>query len=53
MIDATPIQGLYVKAGHGALGWTLACGSAELLAQIVAGRTPAGHSPYRLQRRRW
>lgn len=31
---------LYVNAGHGTLGWTMACGSAAALADIMAGRTP-------------
>jgi len=41
--DSTPIIGktrydnLYVNTGQGQLGWTLSCGSAELLSQIVAG----------------
>jgi len=30
---------LYVNSGHGSLGWTMACGSAALLADIIAGRT--------------
>lgn len=32
---------LYLNTGHGHLGWTLAAGSARLLADIVSGR-PAG-----------
>jgi D-amino-acid dehydrogenase len=35
------VNNLLVNAGHGALGFTLALGSAELLAAIVAGR----HAP--------
>lgn len=38
IIDRTPIAGLFVNAGHGALGWTLACGSARLVADLVVGR---------------
>jgi D-amino-acid dehydrogenase len=30
-------ENLYVNAGHGHLGWTLAAGSAELLAAVIAG----------------
>ncbi|HEX2524783.1 MAG TPA: FAD-dependent oxidoreductase [Geminicoccus sp.] len=53
VIDATPIQGLYLNTGHGALGWTLACGSAELIAGIVTGRKSGDAVPFRLQRNLW
>ena len=33
---------LYVNAGHGHLGWTMSCGSAKVLADVVAGRPLAG-----------
>ncbi|MEI2414789.1 D-amino acid dehydrogenase [Orrella sp. JC864] len=32
---------VWINAGHGALGFTLACGSAALLADLMAGRRPA------------
>lgn len=32
--------GLWLNTGHGTLGWTLACGSARLLAARIAGRVP-------------
>lgn len=35
IIGATPIHNLYTNTGHGTLGWTMACGSAEILSQIV------------------
>ena len=44
--DGTPIIGtsrfpnLYLNTGHGTLGWTMACGSARVLSDIVSGRTP-------------
>jgi D-amino-acid dehydrogenase len=44
--DGTPIIGktklanLYTNTGHGTLGWTMACGSAKLLADIVSGNEP-------------
>ncbi|HMM62950.1 MAG TPA: D-amino acid dehydrogenase, partial [Mesorhizobium sp.] len=28
------------NTGHGTLGWTMACGSARVLADIVSGRKP-------------
>ncbi|MEO5738898.1 MAG: D-amino acid dehydrogenase [Variovorax sp.] len=37
IIGSTPIPGLWVNVGHGALGWTLACGSARLLSQRLLG----------------
>lgn len=36
LIGSTPIEGLYLNTGHGTLGWTMACGSGRLLADIVA-----------------
>ncbi len=44
--DGTPIVGptrypnLFTNTGHGTLGWTMACGSARVLADLVSGRTP-------------
>lgn len=38
IIGPSPIENLYLNVGHGALGWTLACGSAAILAQQIAGR---------------
>ena len=40
LIGATRLSHLYVNAGHGTLGWTMACGTGKLLADIVAGRAP-------------
>lgn len=39
VIGATPIPNLYLNTGHGTLGWTMACGSAKLLADQLSGRT--------------
>jgi Glycine/D-amino acid oxidases (deaminating) len=39
-IGAAGPRGLYVNAGHGHLGWTMAAGSARLLADLVDGREP-------------
>lgn len=41
LIGATPIDRLHLNSGHGAMGWTQACGSAELVADLVSGNTPA------------
>ena len=39
IIDQTACENVYANVGHGTLGLTLAAGSAELLADILAGRT--------------
>jgi D-amino-acid dehydrogenase len=31
---------LFLNTGHGTLGWTMACGSGRLVADLVLGRTP-------------
>ncbi len=42
------LEGLWLNTGHGTLGWTLACGSGRLLADLVAGRDPGlDAGPYR------
>ncbi|MEY4027560.1 MAG: hypothetical protein RLZZ329_1280, partial [Pseudomonadota bacterium] len=41
LVGATPLRGLYLNTGHGTLGWTMACGSAQLLADQISGRQPA------------
>jgi D-amino-acid dehydrogenase len=33
--------GVWLNLGHGSSGWALACGSARVLADKLAGRTPA------------
>jgi len=40
IIGASRVSGLWFNTGHGTLGWTLACGSGQLLADLVAGRAP-------------
>ena len=41
VIGTTPLPNLYLNTGHGTLGWTMACGSGSVLADIISGRTPA------------
>ena len=36
-MGATPIEGLYVNAGHGHMGWTLSAGAGEIVADTVQG----------------
>lgn len=38
---------LWLNTGHGTLGWTLACGSAAALAELMSGRHPPPHFPFR------
>ncbi|MGF1681754.1 D-amino acid dehydrogenase [Photobacterium minamisatsumaniensis] len=55
--DGTPVVGktsftnLFTNTGHGTLGWTMACGSARLLADIMSNKTtdidPSGLDVYR------
>ena len=45
IIGMSGLPGLALNTGHGGLGWTLAMGSARLLADLVAGRTGAAISP--------
>jgi len=40
VIGATKVPGLYLNTGHGTLGWTMACGSARVLADMVDGKAP-------------
>ncbi|MES2033462.1 MAG: D-amino acid dehydrogenase [Pseudomonadota bacterium] len=40
-VGATPISNLFLNTGHGTLGWTMACGSGQLIADIVDGQAPA------------
>jgi len=51
LIGATPYSNLWLNTGHGALGFTLACGSAALLADAIAGRqSPLDASAFALAR---
>ncbi|MCF7993144.1 MAG: D-amino acid dehydrogenase [Thiohalocapsa sp.] len=44
--DGTPVIGpthypnLFLNTGHGTLGWTMSCGSARLVADLVSGNEP-------------
>ncbi|WP_430249386.1 D-amino acid dehydrogenase [Neorhizobium sp. DAR64860/K0K1] len=40
VIGATKIDGLYLNTGHGTLGWTMSCGSARVISDLVSGKTP-------------
>jgi D-amino-acid dehydrogenase len=40
VIGATRYTNLHLNTGHGTLGWTMACGSARVLADLLSGRKP-------------
>ncbi len=40
ILGATPYANLFINTGHGTLGWTMACGSGRIIADLIAGRTP-------------
>ena len=37
-LGRTPVEGLFLNTGHGHLGWTMACGSASIVADLIRGR---------------
>jgi len=47
VIGGTRYGNLYCNTGHGTLGWTLACGSARAIADIIDGNTPPIDFPFR------
>lgn len=40
IIGATKYDNLWLNTGHGTLGWTMSCGSGQLLADLIDGRDP-------------
>ena len=51
IVGASPRAGVWLNIGHGPSGWSLACGSARLLADQISGRTPAiDAKPYAVTR---
>ena len=40
VIGATHYSNLHLNTGHGTLGWTMACGSGRVLADLLSGRKP-------------
>jgi len=41
VIGGTPIDNLFLNTGHGTLGWTMACGSGQVIADLISGTAPA------------
>lgn len=40
VIGATSIPNLFLNTGHGTLGWTMACGSGHVIADLISSRRP-------------
>jgi D-amino-acid dehydrogenase len=40
IVGRARLNNLFVNAGHGTLGWTMACGSARLLADLISAKPP-------------
>ncbi|WP_338001204.1 D-amino acid dehydrogenase [Pseudomonas brassicae] len=40
IVGATTLRNLFLNTGHGTLGWTMACGSGRLLADLMARKKP-------------
>jgi D-amino-acid dehydrogenase len=61
MVGASNIAGLWLNVGHGSNGWTLSCGSARLLADLMGGKVPdldasyfaSGTTPDLMSQREW
>lgn len=57
IIGPTPLRNLYLNTGHGSLGWTMACGSARVVSDLVSGQAPeiatVDLSMARYDRRSW
>lgn len=40
ILGASPLKNLWLNTGHGTLGWTMACGSGRIVADLISGREP-------------
>ena len=45
-IGRSRLDNLWFNTGHGTLGWTLSCGSAAALTDLIGGRRPAPDFPF-------
>ncbi|TAM07115.1 MAG: D-amino acid dehydrogenase [Paraburkholderia sp.] len=41
VVGRTPLSNLFLNTGHGTLGWTMSCGSGQLLSDLISGKQPA------------
>jgi D-amino-acid dehydrogenase len=40
VLGASGVPGLWLNLGHGDYGWAMSCGSARIIADLIAGRAP-------------
>ena len=40
ILGATPVENLFLNTGQGHMGWTTACGSSRIVADLMLGRAP-------------
>jgi len=40
ILGPTPYENLFINSGHGTQGWTMACGSGQVIADIISGEKP-------------
>jgi D-amino-acid dehydrogenase len=40
VLGVSGVPGLWLNLGHGAYGWSMACGSARIMADLIEGRAP-------------
>jgi D-amino-acid dehydrogenase len=40
VVGPTPYDNLFLNTGHGTLGWTMSCGSGQLLADVINQQRP-------------
>ena len=40
LLGPSPIRNLWLNTGHGTLGWTMACGSGRIIADLISGKQP-------------
>ncbi|MEA9390453.1 D-amino acid dehydrogenase [Acerihabitans sp. TG2] len=51
IVGRTPLSNLWLNTGHGTLGWTMACGSGQLLSDVISGKKPEiQHNDYTVSR---
>jgi D-amino-acid dehydrogenase len=41
LLGRSGIEGVWLNLGHGSSGWALACGSARIVADMLASRPPS------------
>jgi D-amino-acid dehydrogenase len=41
LLGATRYPNLFLNLGHGSTGWAMACGSGQVVADVISDQTPA------------